>query len=73
MLVRRMQGKRKSRRYLSRLPKVIRKTRKRIMRGGVAGSDIPSEDAVVLVNPDPTNPGARVFMSYKQAKKEGLF
>ena len=52
---------------------MIRKTRKRIMRGGVAGSDIPSEDAVVLVNPDPTNPGARVFMSYKQAKKEGLF
>jgi hypothetical protein len=43
------------------------------MRGGVAGSDIPSQEAVVLVNPDPTNPGARVFMSYKQAKKEGLF
>uniref|UniRef100_A0A6C0K6L5 Uncharacterized protein n=1 Tax=viral metagenome TaxID=1070528 RepID=A0A6C0K6L5_9ZZZZ len=43
------------------------------MRGGVAGSDIASQDAVVLVNPDPTNPGARVFMSYKQAKKEGLF
>ena len=71
--MRRMQGKRKSKRYLSRASKLIRKTRKRIMRGGVAGSDIPSEEAVVLVNPDPTNPGARVFMSYKQAKKEGLF
>lgn len=73
MFVKRMQGKRKSRRYVLRASKLIRKTRKRTMRGGVAGSDIPSQEAVVLVNPDPTNPGARVFMSYKQAKKEGLF
>jgi hypothetical protein len=50
------------------------KTRRRTrQRGGLAGSDIPSKNAVVLVNPDPSDPGARVFMSYGEAQKERLY
>ena len=44
-----------------------------MQRGGLAGSDIPSKNAVVLVNPDPSDPGARVFMSYGEAQKEQLY
>jgi hypothetical protein len=70
-----MRGRRKSRRSLSKVKsKNLRKTRgRRMQRGGLAGSDIPSKNAVVLVNPDPSDPGARVFMSYGEAQKEQLY
>jgi hypothetical protein len=74
-----MRGRRKSRRSLLKAKsKTLRKTRRRMsqnkrQRGGLAGSDIPSKNAVVLVNPDPSDPGARVFMSYGEAQKEHLY
>jgi|LauGreDrversion4_2_1035121.scaffolds.fasta_scaffold19794_5 hypothetical protein len=68
-----MRVRRKSRRSLSKV-KAKAKTRRRTrQRGGLAGSDIPSKNAVVLVNPDPSDPGARVFMSYGEAQKEHLY
>ena len=72
-----MRGRRKSRRSLLKA-KAKAKTRRRMsqsrrQRGGLAGSDIPSKNAVVLVNPDPSDPGARVFMSYGEAQKEHLY
>lgn len=42
------------------------------MRGGSSGSDIP-DGAVVLVDTDPSEPSARSFMAYEDAKKQGLF
>ena len=70
-----MRGRRKSRRSLSKAKAKTRRrtSQSRRQRGGLAGSDIPSKNAVVLVNPDPSDPGARVFMSYGEAQKEQLY
>lgn len=68
-----MRGRRKSRRSLSKVKTRGRRSQNKRQRGGLAGSDIPSKNAVVLVNPDPSDPGARVFMSYGEAQKEQLY